>query len=880
MTMATRSFPLIAFLSAVVTVGAVPALAQSPCEIRLQEAGALYEQGKLPEARGAVAGCLAGGPSRMERSLAGEWMAKIDLADDDNAAARRDVERLLRDDPAYAPNTITESPRFLRLIDEVRRAQSTVRVSSVSKTPESLREAPATVVVVTREEIERRGYRDLEAILHDLPGFDISRTNGLSYSNFYQRGYRSDLPTRTQLLMDGVEENELWTQAAYLSRQYPVSNVERVEVIYGPASTMYGANAFAGVINVITREPESYLADGRRTATEVTAFRGAFDTNSLEIVTAGKTANGNLRWSLAGRAFHSDEMDLSHFSEWDYSVDTIDYRAVQTISGLNDQGLYNAQVYLDKNKLDASPYFTVQRDAAGVATRIDLTAAGIQRARDLDRPAYQNLDGKPAHFSDQADDWSLHGRVNMPNLELGFQLWRRAEGFNPSHADQTDGPGKDGLLWIPQQYWVYARYSRALAEDLTVTLFSRYLLDELGNPTEFNVLKGYAGGKLSIADLVAGTQATWIPTYYSLSNSQLHNELTAVYTPSARMTVVSGLEVKSSSMQGNYVTSSTQSPEATGSVQQIPPPPPGGNHFSVLDTGLYLQGSFALPHSFKVVAGGRLDNNRVNGATGYGTVFNPRLALLYAPPGPLVLKAIWSEAFQDASNFQKYVSVAGSALANPALQPERVKNFELNASWQAGKRFSVEASAYDAHYSNVAQFLRVPCTGDANLCLGSQTINQFQGIGALHIRGFQADAKLRLGSMSLFANYTFTDPWNEQLNVRVADIASHHVNAGVNAPLGGRIDLDLRANYVGQRKTGPGTDVPTNPRSEIGGAVVANLALRIRGVLPRTDLQIAIDNVANKFYFDPGIRSANGVINTSAVPQPGRTLYVQLSTKF
>jgi len=874
MTMATRNLPLLAFL---VATCAAPALAQSPCG-RLQEAKDLYDQGKLPEVRAAAAACLAGAASRSERSLAGEWLAKIDLAEDDNAAARRDVERLLRDDPAYAPDTITEPPRFLRLVEQVRRAQSTVRVSSVSKTPESLREAPATVAVVTGAEIARRGYRDLEAILHDLPGFDISRTNGLSYSNFYQRGYRSDLPTRTQLLMDSVEENDLWTQAAFLSRQYPVTNVERVEVIYGPASTMYGANAFAGVINVVTREPESYLADGRRTATQVSAFRGAFNTDSLEVVTAGKTANDALIWSLTGRAFHSDEMNLSHFPAWDYSVDTIDYNAVQQISGSK------AQDYFKKHQEELSkpsPYFTVQRDAAGVVTRISLTDAGVQRARDLDRPAYQNLDGKPAHFSDQTDDWSVYGKLKMSNLVLGFQLWRRAEGINPSHAEQSYAAGKDGLQWIPQQYWVYARYSRPLSEDLTLTVFSRYLLDELGSPTEFNQLNGYADGKLGLADLVAGKQASWGKTFYSLSNSQLHNELTAVYTPSARLTVVSGLEVKNSSMQGNYlnIIASTD-PQTNGSLKQPPPP----DHFSVLDTGLYLHGTFALPHDLKAVAGGRLDNNRVNAGfgygTGYGTVFNPRLALLYAPPGPLVLKAIWSEAFQDASNFQKYVSVAGSAMANPSLQPERVKNFELSASWQSGKRFSVEASAYDAHYSDVAQFVRVPCTGGADFCGGAQTVNQFQGVGALHIRGFQADAKLKLGSLSLFANYTFTQPWNETLDVRVADIASHHVNAGVNAPLGSRIDLDLRANYVGRRKTGPGTDVPSNPRSEIGGAVVANLALKIRDVLPRTDLQIDVDNLTNKFYLDPGIRQASGVVNTSAVPQPGRTLYVRLGTRF
>ena len=92
--------------------------------------------------------------------------------------------------------------RFLRLLAEVRSETATVEVSSVSKTRESLREAPATAIVVTAEEIERRGYHDLEALLDDLPGFDVSRTNGWTYSNVYLRGYRSDETNRMLVLID------------------------------------------------------------------------------------------------------------------------------------------------------------------------------------------------------------------------------------------------------------------------------------------------------------------------------------------------------------------------------------------------------------------------------------------------------------------------------------------------------------------------------------------------------------------------------------------------------------------------------------------------------------------------------------------------------
>ena len=66
-----------------------------------------------------------------------------------------------------------------------------LKISSVSKTSESLLETPQTVIVITNEQIKRRGYTDLEQLFHDLPGFDISRGNGTQYSQIYQRGYRT-----------------------------------------------------------------------------------------------------------------------------------------------------------------------------------------------------------------------------------------------------------------------------------------------------------------------------------------------------------------------------------------------------------------------------------------------------------------------------------------------------------------------------------------------------------------------------------------------------------------------------------------------------------------------------------------------------------------
>src|SRR4029079_8137540 len=176
----------------------------------------------------------------------------------------------------------------------VKGRSSTPTVTSVSKAKEPLAQAPATVEVITGAEIERRGYPDLEAVLRDLPGFDFSRRAGASYSNVYQRGYRSIETNRTMLLIDGVEDNDLASSTAWISRQFPLSNIDRIEVVYRPASTMYGANAFAGVINVVTKQPEQIVGEGKKLGGEARLMTTT-NANAIEGVIGRQNADRRLR---------------------------------------------------------------------------------------------------------------------------------------------------------------------------------------------------------------------------------------------------------------------------------------------------------------------------------------------------------------------------------------------------------------------------------------------------------------------------------------------------------------------------------------------------------------------------------------------------------
>ena len=84
-----------------------------------------------------------------------------------------------------------------------------VKVITASRQEERITEAPATVMVITREQIRERGYEELEDVLRDLPGIDFVHVQGLFPTIWTQRGLYGDENKRTLVLIDGIVENNI-----------------------------------------------------------------------------------------------------------------------------------------------------------------------------------------------------------------------------------------------------------------------------------------------------------------------------------------------------------------------------------------------------------------------------------------------------------------------------------------------------------------------------------------------------------------------------------------------------------------------------------------------------------------------------------------------
>lgn len=130
--------------------------------------------------------------------------------------------------------------------------QETVSIATGSQLPLNL--APSIASVVTAEQIKNIGATDLDDVLETVPGLHGS-VSPVGYNSIYQiRGITSQTNSQVLVLINGIPiTNVLFGNRGQAWRGMPVENIARVEVIRGPGSAVYGADAFAGVINVMTK---------------------------------------------------------------------------------------------------------------------------------------------------------------------------------------------------------------------------------------------------------------------------------------------------------------------------------------------------------------------------------------------------------------------------------------------------------------------------------------------------------------------------------------------------------------------------------------------------------------------------------------------------
>lgn len=831
----------------------------------ITEAENFYNIGRFKECIGQLSNCLlqAKGFGYEEKVQAYRLLAMANLAIDSIANADDNIEQLLLVKDDFTADS-RDPERFRYELLKVRSAKHINIVSSVSKKAEDIRRAPATINVITKEEIAQRGYTDLIEMLADLPGFDISILYGVNYANAYQRGLRTTTMEKTLLLIDGVEENDLWTNTADISRQYPITNIKRVEVIYGPASTMYGPNAFVGVINVITKEPEDLIKQGKSIGLHANAGFGSYNSKYADVTFAYKKNTFSAIFSA--RAYQSDRHDLSSqkFFDYDPSVyDAINYKTIMSIKT-------NAQTYITNNSLPAThPYYTIYKTGT-TADSIVLTQAGIDAARALDKSAYKKVvNGVPVGFANPTTLTLLKGKINIGDFSIDMQYMFKKEGAGPLYTDL--GQAINNVYWIPERTSISVRYDKKLSNTLSFSSLSNYRMHGIDNDTRVASIYNYSRANLGIKDLVKDSTPGYNTTYYFQNNKQFRTEIKLLYTPTQNLYVVGGIEYRNSQLQGNYLnTTNILTPEENGTANTGTIL--GGNQFNLTDFGIYAQANYRFAKNFGITLGLRRDHNTIRANGGFGTEFSPRVVLDYAK-NDWVFKAIYSRGIENVSNFTKF-GVASGRIPNPNLGTESIKNYELSASKKIGKYITADIDFYESIVDDVV--------GVKTL---SSTTSQNQNLGKFKIFGIQSNFTYTKKALNVTVNYTYTNPkqtvddTGKDADLLVADISNFHINTIVNYLFFKKLNINIRANYVGIKHAGIGTSVPANPETTFPSYTIANATVGYQ-IIKGATIQLVCNNVLDKYYFNPAGRAADGISTPSSLLQPGRNFFIKLNYEF
>lgn len=128
-----------------------------------------------------------------------------------------------------------------------------VRITTANKQEQKLANVPASVVVITREDIEIYGYRTIPEILENTPGLYLFNDYGWYGASIGVRGFNTGRPKALSIMVNGVNQMYEADKGVYFENLgVPVETIERIEIIRGPMSVIYGSGAFLGAINIIT----------------------------------------------------------------------------------------------------------------------------------------------------------------------------------------------------------------------------------------------------------------------------------------------------------------------------------------------------------------------------------------------------------------------------------------------------------------------------------------------------------------------------------------------------------------------------------------------------------------------------------------------------
>jgi iron complex outermembrane receptor protein len=375
-------------------------------------------------------------------------------------------------------NTARQPVEFADLsIEEL----ANIEVTSVSRRPERLQEAPASVFVITAEDIRRSGARSLPEALRLAPNLQVARSNNTGYY-ITARGMNgtSNSPANKMLVMiDGRSVySPLFSGVFWDEPDVMLEDVERIEVISGPGGTLWGVNAVSGVINVTTR-------NARDTHGDLAVLRADTDGGQLAFRHGAGDAGGGWRrsWRIYGKLFSQARGELASGAplDDDWTQGQVGLRA-DWERGANRYSV-NANAWRGQQGQPAPGAIAAPGASTGLGD-IDTHGAnvtgrwerGLQDGASLSvQASYDTRYRKvPPTFTDSVDIADLQFQHSLAPLGRHAVVWGGEYRYSWDHVDNSRFvaflPASDRQSWAS----LFGQDEITLRDDLRLTVGSRY----------------------------------------------------------------------------------------------------------------------------------------------------------------------------------------------------------------------------------------------------------------------------------------------------------------------------------------------------------------------------------------------------------------------
>jgi iron complex outermembrane receptor protein len=717
-------------------------------------------------------------------------------------------------------------------------------VVTATRTERNPDDVPASITIITKKDIEKQNIQTVdEALAQVVDTFDFRQRGWQdSQPSVNLRGFPADNQKRTLILLDGQNIATAYYNGVVWN-SIPVQNIERIEVIRGPFSALYGGNAMGGVINIITTTPKklemisqtsygtynswnSYLGAGDRLWDKV-SIQGGFNYRN----TNGYPTNLVTDAPLGFPAFPP-------------SPTVVGYRSTVTPQG--------APTYVIG---DTGNNFWNDYSING---KISLDLAEGHKWTFSTLCSYQNYGYNNYHSY-------------LSNPANGSIVVNGAPAFFP----QVGLGNTNNSLYLLENMFLmdYGRtrtqvYSLTTDDSLTDTMKLKCHFGLVNVPESWFVLPGFPNYTAQTTYLGGPGSLYTTPSQNWVADVQVERPIGQKQNLTGGITYNTGWASTSTDNMDNW-----RARDAVGSPEFMS----AGHDRNI---GVYLQDEIAWNPKFNTVAGLRLDWWQTYGghllelagmpidylpSRSY-TQLSPKIAFLYRPLDWMTWRTSVGTAFRPPNVYELYTTWSWYGVlfqGNPQLKPEKTLSWEIGPTLKPFKGTTFTTTYFENYVTDFINSTSLPSGNWIQLNVPKVTM-----------RGVEIELKQKLWSwLELFGNTTLLDARIREFDDDLAAVGKkitmtprQQMNIGVTATY-----WDIKANISGRyvskiMSTAENSDTVNNVYGSYDPFFVLNSKITYSPV-KWVDLSVAWDNLLNRQYYE-------------YYRTPGRTWWAQLTLKY